>query len=67
MECLEKRDSLEDPGVVGMVILQCNIKNWDRRVWAGFICRSTGPVWSCCEYSNEPSGSTKRREFLHWL
>jgi len=32
-----------------------------------WIHLSTGPVWSCCEYSNEPSGSTKQREFLHWL
>jgi hypothetical protein len=21
----------------------------------------------CCEHGNEPSGSIKRREFLHWL
>jgi hypothetical protein len=67
MECLEKMNSLEDPGVVGRVILKQTLKNWERCVFAGFICLSTEPVWSCCEYSDEPSGYSEHREFLHWL
>jgi hypothetical protein len=31
----EKRDSLENPGIDGRIILRWILRNWDVRVWTG--------------------------------
>jgi hypothetical protein len=55
---------LEDLGVEERIILKWIFKKWDGEAWTGFIWLKIGQVARACEYGNEPSGSTKCREFL---
>jgi hypothetical protein len=37
LEKLKRTDYLEDPGIDGMVILECILKRWRGRLWNGFF------------------------------
>jgi hypothetical protein len=39
---LRERDHLEDAGVNGMIILECNFMKLDVRAWAASMCFSIG-------------------------
>jgi hypothetical protein len=57
---LRERDHLEDPSVDGRIILR-----WIFRMWE--VGLRTGSIWltrGTCECGNDPSVSTKCREFL---
>jgi hypothetical protein len=64
-EHLYGRDHLEDVGIDGKIVME-----WMLRKQVGW-CRLDSPglgqesVEGYCEYSNEPSNSVKREEFLH--
>ena len=57
---LRERDSLEDQGIAGRIILKCILGKSVGRAWTGFIWLLIGKVvWGCCEHGNEPLGSIK--------
>jgi hypothetical protein len=37
------------------------------KVWSGFIWIEIGLMAGACEHGNEPSGSVKGEDFLHYL
>ena len=55
---LKERDLFEDIGVDGRIILKWVFKKWGREAWTDV------QLAGACEYSNEPWGSMKCREFL---
>jgi len=58
------KDQLEDPGVVGRIILRWIFRKW---MWKHGLDRSgsrKGQITGTCECCNEPSGSIKCGEFL---
>jgi len=59
-----REDHLEDLGVEERIILKWIFKKWDGETWTGLIWFRIGQVAGACECGNEPSGSTKCREFL---
>jgi hypothetical protein len=65
---LRERDHLEDSDVDGRIILKLIFKKWDG-VGHGLDRSDSeyGQIAGTCECGNEPSGSTKCGECLHWL
>jgi len=59
-----ERDHLEDLCVDGRIILRWILRKYDVEAWIGLIWLRIGQVVCTCKCSNEPSGSTKRGEFL---
>jgi hypothetical protein len=64
---LREGDHLEDLGVDAMIMLESLLRKSVRRTWSGLIGSGWRQVLSCCEYSSEPWGSIKVREFLNHL
>jgi hypothetical protein len=58
---------LGDVGVDGRTILKLSLKEKVVRLWTGFSWLRISSICEFCEYGNEPSGSTKDREFLRQL
>jgi hypothetical protein len=58
---------LEDPGVVGRIILRWIFRKWDGGYGLDRDGSGSGPVASPCDCGKEPSGSIKYGEFLDYL
>ena len=59
---LRERDSSEDPGLDGRIILRWIFRTWDEKVSTGFICLT---IWiGSCKRSNKLSAFIKCGEFL---
>jgi hypothetical protein len=62
---LRERDRWGDPGVDGRIMLGCIFKKWDDGVRTGLRWLTIGIRGGrLSECGEEPSGSTKRGEFL---
>ena len=60
----EGKNHLEDPGVDGRIILKCILEKWDRGPGLDRSGSGQGQMVVSCECGDEPSGSTKCREFF---
>jgi len=64
---LNEREHLEDPGVDGRITLQWTYRKWDGGMEWIDLAQNRDRWRGSFECGNEPSGSTKCREFLDKL
>jgi hypothetical protein len=56
---MKRREFWKPRGCKWLIILKLILQKYGMEVWIGFIWFRYGPVESCYEYGNEPSGSIK--------
>ena len=60
---LRERDHLEEPGIVGRVILKIDTQEVRFGAWTGLIWLRV-VTGGCCLFGNEPSGYINEANFL---